>query len=579
MFLRELYKKYFYTLIFLFIHSVVFSNEIEEHIKSGDAFFAKGEKTEAATHYNKAAYLLRNSNRKEESINYYEKVLSINQEVKNQHGVILTRDNLSMLYTEVENYTKAIEYLKVNLAYYKSQGNTKQIISLKSNIADSYKESGQYDIATTTILETIDQAREFGDLKLLKRCYGIGLDIFKAQGNEEKTVEYFGLYAAIDKKIKENQMDEVKVEAQKEVTQAQSEKKLTQVELEKTQTSLKKVEEVTLEQKLQIENNELKIKEQQAQLELEQVKRRLYATGFIIVGAFATILIFLIIWLSRLIRNLKLAKEEISIQARKLEIQNKEITASIRYANTIQSAILPSVAQIEKVFDPFIIYMPKDIVSGDFYWYSMQETEFGESHFISVLDCTGHGVPGAFMSMIGSQILNEIVIEKNIHAPASILEELNQTIHESLRQSETDNNDGMDVAFCRIEKENDEYTITYSGARRPLYYHKGGEAIAFMKGDRKSIGGYKAARQKNKFTEKILKLNTNDKIYMFSDGMTDQNNNERKKYGRQRLETLLEATKNEHIKKQEEDILIDFKSFMGDEEQRDDITLIGIKLP
>lgn len=566
-----------FLLLIAFLYS--YADQVDDHIKAGDEFFAQGDKTEAATHYNKAAFLLRNANRKEEAITYYEKVLKINQELSNQRGIVLTRDNLSMLYTETEQYEKAIEYMEINLENYTREKNIKQIISIKSNIADSYKELGQFETAVTTILNSIDQAKEFGDLKLLKRCYGIGMDIYKAKGDEAKTVEYFNLYAAIDKKIKQNQMEEVQVKAQEEVSIAQSEKKLTEDKLVETQSTLKKVEELTEEQKLQLQVKELKNSELQAQVELEQLKRRSYATGFIIVGSFATVLIFLLIWLTRLNRRLKHAKEEISIQARKLEMQNKEITASIRYANTIQTAILPSLKEIDKHFETFVIYLPKDIVSGDFYWYTKQKTKFGESHFISVIDCTGHGVPGAFMSMIGSQILNEIVIEKEIYAPSLILEELNTTIHESLRQSETDNNDGMDVAFCRIENTGGSYTITYSGARRPLYYKTNGNPIDYLKGDRKSIGGYKAARQKNKFTEKTLNLSSGDKMYMFSDGITDQNNNERKKYGRQRLEELIENSQSEQMKEQEEKIRNDFKSFMGVEDQRDDITLIGIKLP
>ncbi|MCG8698994.1 MAG: SpoIIE family protein phosphatase [Bacteroidales bacterium] len=554
------------------------TGEASDHIKLGDQNMNAGNKAEAATHYNKAAYLLRKSNKKNEAITYYEMVLKINAELDNSNGVILTRDNLSMLYTETEQYEKAIAYLKKNLGHYKSKGNSKQVISIESNIADSYRELKNYDEAIALILGSIEKSKELSDLKLLKRCYGIAYEIYDAKGDSDNSRKYFELYAAIDKKIKENRMVEIQETAEKEVTEAQTAKAQTEEKLAETVTTLQKVEELTQEQKLQLEVNDLKIKEQDALLKVEQQQKIFFKRIFYIVAIFSAALLFLITVLVRLINRLKRAKEEISSQKVKLERQHKEIKASIRYANTIQTAILPSMKEIHQYFDAFIIYMPKDIVSGDFYWFSKQETQYGESWFISVIDCTGHGVPGAFMSMIGSQILNEIVNEKGIYEPEKILEQLHDGIHLALRQNETDNNDGMDLGLCRIEKNANKYNVTFAGAKRPLYYCKDNQPIENLKADRRSIGGYKAHRQKNKFESKTIELSSNDRLYIFSDGITDQNNGQRKKYGRQRLEALLDKFEGDSLEAQEQKILNDYNAFVDLQEQRDDITILGIKL-
>ena len=162
-------------------------------------------------------------------------------------------------------------------------------------------------------------------------------------------------------------------------------------------------------------------------------------------------------------RKIRSQKNKIEEQRDILDLQNQNINASIQYAQNIQRAILPVQNQISNLFESFIIYRPKDIVSGDFYWF----TQINNTAFLAAVDCTGHGVPGAFMSMIGNSHLNEIVIEKQITNPAKILTLLNEKIIVSLRQDETANKDGMDVCFISIDLKSNE--ITFSGAKRPLY--------------------------------------------------------------------------------------------------------------
>jgi serine phosphatase RsbU (regulator of sigma subunit) len=259
--------------------------------------------------------------------------------------------------------------------------------------------------------------------------------------------------------------------------------------------------------------------------------------------------------------------------------QNQHIRSSIEYAQSIQQAILPSKTLLDKYFENFIFFKPRDVVSGDLYWFAALNDY---SCLAAVIDCTGHGVPGAFMSLICNRLLNEIIIERNIFDPKEILNELDEGIKDALRQEQTDNKDGMDVCMCRIDKKPDtgNYTITFAGAARPLYLTKGNDCkIETLKGSRRSIGGPKSKRKELfKFTNEIVELLPGNTLYMCTDGYSDQNNKDREKYGVIRLTNFLESVCNLEIEKQSSKIEKEFLSYKGIEEQRDDITIIGIRL-
>ncbi|MBO4245094.1 MAG: substrate-binding domain-containing protein [Bacteroidales bacterium] len=262
--------------------------------------------------------------------------------------------------------------------------------------------------------------------------------------------------------------------------------------------------------------------------------------------------------------------------------RSKENTlGSIRYAQTIQSAMLPTTSDMDKVFNTFVIYMPKDIVSGDFYYFHTIKYDEREVTFISVIDCTGHGVPGAFMSLIGINLLDQIIKQQFIHSPAEILDELNRNVRKMLRQEETDNDDGMEAIFCKIEKFSDGKTrLTYEGAKFPVhrYNSQTGEIIT-MKTSRKGIGGKFRNRESSvTFTDKSEELFKGDRIFMTSDGIGDQNNYERKRYTIKRLLDAIKDSVTMDIDQQKNYILNDLNTFKGDCDQRDDITVLGIEI-
>ena len=275
-------------------------------------------------------------------------------------------------------------------------------------------------------------------------------------------------------------------------------------------------------------------------------------------------------------------KEEVEKQKKIVETKNKDITDSINYAQRIQQAILPLPQYFTKVFpQSFIYFQPRDIVSGDFYWFYRPLKTGVNWVYMAAADCTGHGVPGAFMSMIGNTLLNEIVNEKQIYETDQILNQLHLEIRSALKQDTAQNatNDGMDIALCRVNLETLE--LQFSGANRPLYVFKSNnveQPFVDIKPNKFSIGGYQEENQRI-FSKHNLTLQKGDAFYMFSDGYADQfGGDKNKKFMVKRLQN--ELLKMQQLPMQEqgamvEKLLMDWKA---DVEQVDDILMIGIKV-
>jgi serine phosphatase RsbU (regulator of sigma subunit) len=273
---------------------------------------------------------------------------------------------------------------------------------------------------------------------------------------------------------------------------------------------------------------------------------------------------------------------QIALFASKLEIEQESTMNSIKYAKTIQNAILPQHSIMSKIVENFVIFRPKDIVAGDFFWFHHVEAVGAEPEriFIGALDCTGHGVPGAFMSMIGTSLLNEIVKEKKIYSPADILHNLNYGVMTALKQGQSDNNDGMDACLILIERRpNEQPKVIFSGAKRPLLYVLPETTeIIELKGDRKNIGGAIRKLRVVDFTNQEVTLPVGTMIYMTTDGFADQNDIHRAKFGMHRIHKVIHETVSMPVDTQKNAFETALDEHQGAAEQRDDITLIGVKL-
>ncbi len=265
---------------------------------------------------------------------------------------------------------------------------------------------------------------------------------------------------------------------------------------------------------------------------------------------------------------------EIEQQKVLIEAKNKDITDSILYAKRIQQAILPDDIFLREVLDDhFVLYKPKDIVSGDFYW---AEKKNGASLFAAV-DCTGHGVPGAFVSMLGYNGLNQAVTEKNLTKPAEILHELEKYISAALKQTThlEKVKDGMDLSLCTFHRR--ERTLEFAGAMNPVYIIRNG-GLQTIKGDRMSIGGEQEA-DKKEFTNHSISLQAGDCVYVFTDGFVDQfGGHKRKKFMTRQFKDLLEKISTRSMKEQRDILESTIDKWRGELEQIDDILVIGMRV-
>ncbi|MCK6616636.1 MAG: PAS domain S-box protein [Cyclobacteriaceae bacterium] len=257
-----------------------------------------------------------------------------------------------------------------------------------------------------------------------------------------------------------------------------------------------------------------------------------------------------------------------------LEIQakNKKITESINYAKRIQTAILPNTRVINRALpDSFILYKPRDVVSGDFPWYMQVKDDI----YIAAVDCTGHGVPGALLSLIGYFLLNDIVRSRKVTDPGVILDLLDEGVTKTLRQDEdASTKDGMDIALCKINMNTRE--VEYAGAHRPLYIMKGG-AMDEIKGNKFPIGGGIFKNQTN-FTNTKIKLDKGDSIYFSSDGFPDQfGGPEGRKFGPKKIREIIERVHTLPMREASVIFETEWEAWRGDTRQTDDVLLIGIK--
>jgi serine phosphatase RsbU (regulator of sigma subunit) len=264
---------------------------------------------------------------------------------------------------------------------------------------------------------------------------------------------------------------------------------------------------------------------------------------------------------------------EIESQKLLIEEKNKDILDSILYARRIQQAILPDDHYLEKILkDHFVLYKPKDIVSGDFYWAEDKK----DSSLFAAVDCTGHGVPGAFVSMLGYNGLNQAVNEKGLTDPGAILSELDGYMHQALKHSmhHTNVKDGMDISLCRIDWS--KRKLYFAGAVNPAYIVRNGEII-ILKGDRFPIGG--ELEETKSFTTQQFDLQDGDAVYIFSDGYADQFGGEKgKKFMSKQFKDLLLRMNREQMKQQAQMLDDTLSKWRGELEQVDDVLVIGVRI-
>ncbi|TAE15000.1 MAG: serine/threonine protein kinase, partial [Bacteroidetes bacterium] len=274
--------------------------------------------------------------------------------------------------------------------------------------------------------------------------------------------------------------------------------------------------------------------------------------------------------------NRRKKRDNALLQTQKNEIQriNDDITASIAYAKRIQEAMLPTQTQLQHFLpEHFILFQPRDVVSGDFYWFQEKEGLL----FLSAIDCTGHGVPGAFMSMMGDALLNQIVLDKALKHPDLILNEMHREIRKTLRQEDNENKDGMDLAIVVLDIA--QKRLEFAGAHCPLVLIQD-QKLHYVKGDRLSVGGFQPELERV-FTRQTFSLDSPTVFYIFSDGYQDQfGGKDRRKFSIARFREMLLEIHNLPAKQQKDHLQIQINAWSkeSNEKQIDDRLVIGVKV-
>lgn len=520
----------------------------------------------------------------DKALEYYLKALKMMKETGDKKGMSMALNNVGIVYKKEQNYSKALYYYSEALRMRQELGDQQAIAASYGNIGNMYDLTGDYDkakdfhlkslkireaindkngIASSYINlsrlsqiqkkfpEGIDYANkslklagEIGSLALAEEAHDALYGLYEALGDKGKALEHYKMYIAVRDSIfnEENTEQATRAEMNFEFEQQQQKEKLLQ--------------------------------EKKDALHNEEMKRQRWVIYFMS-GGLLLVIAFLFVILNNYRQKQKanrLLEEKNSI----IEEKNKNITDSINYARRIQNAILPDIDEIyKKLKQSFILYRPKDIVSGDFYYYA----EAKKKIIIAAADCTGHGVPGAFMSMIGNDALNEIIVGKGIVTPGEILSKLHDSVRIALKQdtSKTETSDGMDVALCAIDLSTN--SIEYAGALRNLYIcRKGSDELEIIEANKQSIGGLKSD-EKKEFANQKIQLSAGDSFYMFSDGYADQfGGKEGKKFMMKRMKDLILSIKNKNMKEQEIALNEAIDRWKGDREQVDDILIIGIRL-
>ena len=556
-------------------------NEFEELAKG---YSNQGKPTQAAEFYSKAGYAYWNKGKINNAAECFEKAYNLFLAANISNSAIAVCNNIGIIYSENNQFQKAYTAFDNALSLTRKTHNNVDIFNSLINLGTAALELSNFNEAIAKGNEATTIAKEQNNLKFLRKSYSLLAESYEKKGDANNAYSFFELYSSVDQKIKTNEMEEFKNMSAEEISKEKEKKRVTEIELKikkgelkLTQDSLGVSERVAFQRKMQIELRNSQLQQKETQLRYERRTKRILISGIIVIALFLSVLTILLYQKLRDNKILQQQKEEITLQRNRLDLQNKKITDSIYYGLRIQNAMLPNINLMKSVFEMFLMYRPKDIVSGDFYWYYETTQNSKTYRFVAIVDCTGHGVPGAFMSMIGNRLLSEINRDKNNLSPSVILSEMSNHLKNDLNQDNRKNSDGMDVALCRISLLPDNnFEVTYAGAKRPLYYYSRELAkFEILEGTNKTIG---SLNDSISFSETTVNLKKDDLILMFSDGIIDQPNDERDRFGTERL--LRIATKNINSSMDEIHVAIEtsFNNYLETQEQRDDITLIGLKL-
>lgn len=509
----------------------------------------------------------------EKAIEYYLKTLKLRERLNDKPGIATSLADIGEVYRLQKNYPKAIEYFEQALVNFEALKNQGGIAYNLNSLALIYKQQGDFGKAMEQAQKSLKIAEQFKLKNDIKRATLTISQIFELQRNFEQAFLYFKRFYMVNDSL-------FNEESNRKILQLnslyESEKKQAQIDLLTKDRKLKEVE----------------------------IRR----SNTLIYGLVASILlgvglVVVLVRSNRLKQRtnvlLKSQKKEIEIQNQQLNAQNiqieqkskalqeaykeiqdknQDVLDSLNYAKSIQNAILQTPKTLEKLFpESFVFIKPRDIVSGDFFW----TCDLPQVRVLAAADCTGHGIPGAFMSLITNDLLDQIILIKGIQAPEVILQNLRKGIIKALRQNENQNQDGVDITVCVIHKDplqEGKYThIELAGTSLPFVYFQQSE-IQVIKPAISPIGGLHMAKNKD-FVKYNIPIEQPTTFYLYSDGYQDQfGGDNKKKLSAKSFRELLSAMHHRPLQEQRDILEHRLKTWMQDQKQVDDILVVGVRL-
>lgn len=564
---------------------------------------------QAAFYLNKIAFIYWQYGNPKEAINYFLETIPLNEKIGNYNDIKAVYSNLALIYSDMDRLDLTLEYFYKSLEARRKLNNKAEVAAGLIDVAYIHTALNQSEKAIQLLEEALELSREVNNPRLILNSFKLLSQNYDNLGNKAKANEYAAMSSAYERQLA---TQEIKTEYETKVVQSQAEAEKermqrTQQELlmslkelqaktmqdslnivvMRKQDSLRKAEEEAQRKQTEIDllNTDRMLKE--AQLREQEAESRIQR--IVILGTiFVIVLIVSSVAIYKNYSDKKKANELLNLQ--NLEIlknrdqiqkQNENISKSINYAQGIQRALLPPQSSLQAIFpESFIFFRPRDVVSGDYYWFKeltagYNSTEKTGKVAVSAIDCTGHGVPGAFLSMIGYNLLDDIVF-RGIHKPGIILKELNNGIRRTLRQDETDNRDGMDMALCVVDTKTN--IVEFSGAKNPLVYVVNND-VNRIRGDKESIGGGMGYRD-DEFTTHTISVESPTWFYMFSDGFIDQfGGPDGRKYMIKNFTDLLAGISILPPDQQREILKNTLKDWIGTKyPQVDDILVVGFKI-
>ena len=516
--------------------------------------------------YTNIGQLYQNKGDYKKALEYQFKALEISTRIGLKGRAALVHENIARVYLKQKLPAAALAHLDTSYSIRRELNDKEGLANTDLVYALYYQQAGDHDKAVTFAQRSLDESIQLKLRTLTKDAHEVLSMAYTGKNNTAGAFYHYREFIALRdslyniEKTKEITRKELEFDfARKEqLRKTEQERQLAVVQKENEQQRLIRnvsiAFSVVVAIFLFIAVRENRIR-QKTQKELEQANHSLSSSNNELLEKNATI----------------------RFQNHTIEQKNREITDSIQYAYNIQTAIMSSEKEFAAHFDDaFVFFRPKDIISGDFYWIGKVDNKI----IYATGDCTGHGVPGGFMSMLGISLLNEVVNEHELTEPALILSRVRKKVIVALKQKGIagEHQDGMDMVICVLDK--DAKTLTFASANRSFYIVSGGEndfRLNEYKGDKQPVGIF--GRELKPFSQQTIQLNGRDTIYTFTDGFADQFGGPKgKKFKYKQLQELLLQNANKPMSQQKQALAAAFTSWKGNLEQVDDVCVIGVKI-